>query len=156
MPKRASACAIKWVTVLLFGTTACIPAERASGYSWGNSCVVSSMSQTLGRILMRSGAASRPFITGIDISMTIRSGRRLGAFSIASLPCSASPQTTKFGCESNKGRTAHRIVALSSTRSTFFLGIVSPVEYCFDNGLAALPNKSGRRSVKRRPLHRSE
>ena len=28
---------------------------------------------------MRSGAASRAFITGIDISNTIRSGRRLGA-----------------------------------------------------------------------------
>jgi hypothetical protein len=42
MPKSASACAIKWVTALLFGTTACIPAERAIWYSWGKSWDVNS------------------------------------------------------------------------------------------------------------------
>jgi hypothetical protein len=85
---------------------------------FGRSWTVNRMSQTLGSILSRRGAASRPVITGIERARTIRSGCRCGAVSTASRPCTASPQTSKLGWESNKGRTALRINALSSTSST--------------------------------------
>jgi hypothetical protein len=60
-------------------------------------------------------AASRPFITGIERSSTIKSGLSCCAFSIASRPSAASPLTSQPACCSNVSRIILRIRAESST-----------------------------------------
>jgi hypothetical protein len=51
-----------------------------------------------GTAALRMTVASAPVITGMDRSSKIKSGWSSFAFSMASLPCSASPQTSKeFG-----------------------------------------------------------
>ena len=96
-----------------FETSAETPAERAS--CSGNTSLYSLniISGVAGINLFRTWAASMPFITGIERSKTIKSGRNLSAFSIASWPfsqkrgfnlagdenclASAEPQTSRSG-----------------------------------------------------------
>src|SRR5216683_1071237 len=73
------------------------------------------ISRTPGIKRFSTRAASRPFITGIDMSKTIKSGRNCWAFSIASRPFSASPHISKSSSRSNISHSALRMKALSST-----------------------------------------
>src|SRR5436305_304887 len=76
---------------------------------------------TIGMSRFNSQAASIPFITGIERSSKIKSGRKISAISTASFPFSASPQTSKSFCESNKSQSAFRILSWSSAINTDFV-----------------------------------
>jgi len=74
----------------------------------------------LGIIARNTRAASKPFITGIERSSTIKSGFNLWACSIATRPFSASPHTSTLGCDSSTRVTARLTAIWSSTISTRF------------------------------------
>ena len=61
-----------------------------------------------------SRAASTPSISGIEKSITIKSGASWCAFFTASAPSTASPQTCQSEFSSRKVRSPHRIGGLSS------------------------------------------
>src|SRR3954463_2480360 len=76
---------------------------------------------TIGMSRFNSHAASIPFITGIERSSKIKSGRKISAISTASFPFSASPHTSKSFCESNSSHSAFRILSWSSAINTDFV-----------------------------------
>src|ERR1700681_2128954 len=78
---------------------------------------------TWGSIAFRTDPASIPFVTGIAKSITIKSGLSVLAFSIASRPLTASPQTLNRVCDSRKNRSNWQTMELSSA-IRIFLGII--------------------------------
>jgi hypothetical protein len=96
-------------------TNASRPAANAVFLMQGSVKVVIITIGTAGMSRFSTQLASIPFRTGIDRSMTIRSGRSSRALSIPSQPSSASPQTTHSGCSSNNVRRLRRMCGLSST-----------------------------------------
>ena len=70
-------------------------------------------------INLSTRAASIPFITGITKSRITTSGSNRNAFSTASLPFSASPQTSKSGSPLNIWQSSSRKNRLSSAIRTF-------------------------------------
>src|SRR5258708_15991082 len=100
---------------LLFAHTPRIPTFRASSASWGDMCIDTIRMGTRGERCVIDFAASKPFISGIWKSRTITSVSSCLAFSTASRPSEASPQTVQCGCRSNRCRRPRRIAWLSST-----------------------------------------
>src|SRR5258708_179913 len=78
--------------------------------------------EVLGRLLRRREAASMPFMWGMERSKMMRSGRREFAFSTASTPLTASPQTSNLEWCSKKVRTAF-LTEVSSSTMRMRLGI---------------------------------
>src|SRR5437762_3768435 len=68
--------------------------------------------------VLEQGAASNPFMTGMERSSTINSGRSCWAFSIASFPFSASPHTARSASRWKRSQSTLRIHGLSSTIRT--------------------------------------
>src|SRR5579859_1943114 len=106
---------------LCFKTTAWTPASFASRSIPSASSTVNKMIFVSGTLFRSSDAAAKPFITGIARSRMTRSGLRFTAFSIASRPFSASPETSKSASTAKSRRTKVRTTALSSTSKTVLL-----------------------------------
>jgi len=102
-----------------FWTTARIPAARACTFIAALSCAVYMTTGTSGSIAFKTDPASSPFIAGIEKSITIKSGWSVLAFSMASSPLTASPQTSKLVRDSTKDRSSFRAGKLSSTIRIF-------------------------------------
>src|SRR6266851_9819221 len=101
-----------------FETIAETPTEWASSSENTSQYSLKTISGTAGINLLRTLAASMPFITGIERSSTIKSGCSSCAFSIASRPFSASPHTSKSASDVNNSQSARRIISTSSTTKT--------------------------------------
>jgi len=72
------------------------------------------MTGTSGITRFRARVASKPFITGIERSSRIKSGCNIRALLTASLPFSATPQTSKSSSRSKILHKAFRMKILSS------------------------------------------
>src|SRR5438552_5471072 len=136
---RLRALLIKTAASCDFGTNSRMPIKRAcrSMSLSPNALYIMSGTEGISRLSIR--AASSPFMTGMERSSTINSGRSCWAFSIASFPFSASPHTTRSAsrwkrrapCESKdchpRSEQIYRIgsLAISSLAGCGFL-------FCFD------------------------
>ncbi len=96
------------------------PASSATFLMCGSAKVVYITIGTAGISRLRMRVASMPFITGIERSITIRSGLSFCALSIASEPFAASPQTVQSGFSSNNAHKLRLISGLSSTTKIRF------------------------------------
>jgi hypothetical protein len=87
-----------------------------------SSCTVKRMIRTWGIDFFKILAVSPPFMPGMEKSRSIRSGASSLAFSIASAPFAASPQTVNCSV-STRLRSRNRIEGCSSVIRTLFLDI---------------------------------
>src|SRR5439155_718902 len=101
-----------------FETSARMPIKRAcrSISLSPNALYIMSGTEGMSRLSIR--AASSPFMTGMERSSTINSGRSCWAFSIASFPFSASPHTARSASRWKRSQSTLRIHGLSSTIRT--------------------------------------
>src|SRR5438132_3538053 len=115
---RLRALLIKTAASCDFETSARMPIKRACRAMSLSPNALYIMSGTEGSSHLSIRAASSPFITGMERSSTINSGRSCWAFSIASFPFSASPHTTRSASRWKRSQSTLRIQGLSSTIRT--------------------------------------
>src|SRR6266550_4540114 len=115
---RLRALLIKTAASCDFETSARMPIKRAcrSISLSPNALYIMSGTEGMSRLSIR--AASSPFMTGMERSSTINSGRSCWAFSIASFPFSASPHTARSASRWKRSQSTLRIHGLSSTIRT--------------------------------------
>lgn len=110
----------------VFPMTSSIPTAVTSKFPNAASCDVSKTIGASGNIFFNRGAASIPFIRGIDKSSTIKSGFCSRAFSIASIPSTASQHSYPSAPDSKIERMTFRTCSKSSTISTHFPKAIHP------------------------------
>src|SRR5579862_2254429 len=97
--------------------TASAARPRGNAFAIASEYMVNRTMRTSGIISFRTDAATMPLVRGMATSRRTRSGFNSQAFSIASSPFTASPQTSRFRCaERYLVRTPREVSLSSATR----------------------------------------
>lgn len=118
--RRVLTCAVKSANPFAFANTASIRKSDVKYLPRSSAYIVSKAIRTFGSAYRRMPATSMPFRPGILTSKIIKSGSSSFAFDTASVPSTASPQTTKVVSRSIAWRMIVRTNSLSSAMRIVF------------------------------------